>query len=138
MRKRLPRAMTPPPPPPTIPTAFSKVGKYGGAKIEPSAGRMNTVSKYVIRLDLLNNHTKFCGDTISCSRENDVRSCLYIFGNFTDISKLKLSLRTGLRGAGCDVECLYFLQIELPFSLRVSVETGSSTGLFLFIYLQVF
>ena len=32
---------------------------------------MNTVLKYVIGLDLLYCHAKFCGDTISRSREND-------------------------------------------------------------------
>ena len=33
---------------------------------------MNTDSKYVIGLDLLNCHAKFRSDTISRSRENDV------------------------------------------------------------------
>ena len=33
---------------------------------------MDTVFKYVIGLDLLICHAKFCGDTISRSRENGV------------------------------------------------------------------
>ena len=42
-----------------------------------SATRMNTVLKYVIRLDLLNCHAKFRGDTISRSRENGVWICYF-------------------------------------------------------------
>ena len=39
--------------------------------------RINTVLKYVIGLDLLNCHAKFCDNTISRSRENDVWSCYF-------------------------------------------------------------
>ena len=50
---------------------------------------MNTVLKYVIRLDLLNYHAKFRGDTIS--REKMTLE-VAIFSNFLDIPELKLSL----------------------------------------------
>ena len=51
---------------------------------------MSTVLRYVIGLDVLNYHANFRGDTISRSRENNVRSCF--FGNFPDILELKLSV----------------------------------------------
>ena len=38
---------------------------------------MNTVFTYVIGHGLLNNRSKFHGDTTSRSRENDIESCYF-------------------------------------------------------------
>ena len=51
---------------------------------------MTTVLKYVIGLEFLNCHAKFCSNTIRRSRKMTFE--VAIFGHFLDIPELKLSL----------------------------------------------
>ena len=74
---------------------------------------MNTVLKYVIGLDLLNCHAKFCGDTIIIYHHTFSRKwCLkllflVIFGIFPNWN---CHFRSGLWKARCNVVSMYVLQ----------------------------
>ena len=70
---------------------------------------MNLVLKYVIGLDFLYCHAKFRGDTISCSRENDIWSCY--FWLFSGYSRTKIVTSVlSLWKTGCYVVSMYVLQ----------------------------
>ena len=70
---------------------------------------MNTVLEYVIGLDRLNCHSKFCGDTISHSRENDIWSCYHLVV-FRIFPNWNCHFYAGLWRPGCNVVRLYVLQ----------------------------
>ena len=92
-----------------------------------SASRMNTVLKYVIGLDLLNCHAKFCGNTISCPPENDVWSCYFWW--FSGYSRTEIVTSTVAHGQpGVTLSCMSCRVTVLALFVSVKPEARRSFG----------